>query len=92
MASGCAVLGMTQFCACFTVSEASIYLSKSGGGEVKFLHVTSSSSRFDRVGWRAPGFGIGVGFFTVMRKVGNTYRVTEVSYPLPLLKCLGLEP
>ena len=37
---------MTQFCAGFTVSEASTYLSDAGGGEVKFLHVTSDYSRF----------------------------------------------
>ena len=26
-----------------------------------------------------------------MRKVGNIYRATEVSYTLPVLKCLVLE-
>ena len=82
---------MTQFCAGFTVSEASTYLSDAGGGEVKFLHVTSASSRFVRVGRRAPGLDISVGVFTVVRKVRNPYRVTEVSYPLPVLKCLVLE-
>ena len=82
---------MTQFCAGFAISEASTYLIDSGGGEVNFLRVTSASSRCVRVGRRDPGFGISVGVFTVMREVGNTYCVTEVSYPLRVLKCLVLE-
>ena len=82
---------MTQFRASFTVSQASTYLSDAGGGEVNFLHVTYASYRFVRVGQRYPGFGISLGVFTVMREVGDPYRFNEVSYPLPVLKCLVLE-
>ena len=91
MASGCAVCGIVQFCAGFTISAVSTYLSDAGGGEVNFLNDTSSPSFFVRVVWRYPGFGISVGVFTVVCEVGNTYHVTEVSYPLLVLNCLGLE-
>ena len=91
VASSCVVRGMTQFCAGFTVIGASTYLSDAGGGEVNFLRVTSTSACFVRFGRRAPGFGTSVGFFTVRRNVGNPYCVAEVSYPLLVLKCLGLE-
>ena len=91
MVSGCAVFGMTHFVAGVTISEASTYLSNSGGGETNFHHVTSTSSNFVRFFRRAPGFGISVGVFTVMRKVGNTYLITEVFYPLLVLKYLGLK-
>ena len=67
---------MTQFCAGFAISEASTYLIDSGGGEVNFLRVTSAFYRFVRFGRRSPGFGISVGVFAVMHKVGNPYRVT----------------
>ena len=80
---------MIPFCAGFTISEASTYMSDAGGGEVNFLHVTYSSSCFVRVGLRAPGFDISVVFFNVMRNIVHPYRVTEVSHPLPVLKFLG---
>ena len=50
MASGYAVRGMTHVCTGFTVSEASTYLSDAGGREIIFIHVTSTSSCFVRVG------------------------------------------
>ena len=82
---------MTQFCASFTVSVASTYLSDDGGGEVNFIHFTSAFSHFAIVGRIDPGFGISVVVLNFMCKVDNTFCVTEVSYPLPVLKCLGLE-
>ena len=82
---------MTHFCAGFTGGEVSTYLNDAGGGEVNFLHVTYASSRFVRVGWRASRFGISLGVSTVVRMLVHPYRVTEFSYPLPVLKCLGLE-
>ena len=59
--------------------------------EVNFLRVTSASSCFVGVSRRDSGFGISVVVFTGMREVGDQYRVIEVFYPLPLLKCLGLD-
>ena len=81
---------MTQFCAGFTVSEASTYLSDAGGGEVNFLRVTFASSHFVRFFWRAPGFGIGVKVFTVIFEVVNTNLNIDISYLLLVLKFLGL--
>ena len=75
----------------FTVSEASTDLSDGGGVEVNFLRVTYVYSRFVIVGQKAPGFGISAVFLTIIREVGNPYCITEVSYPLPVLKFLGLE-
>ena len=62
---------MTQFCAGFTISEASTCLSDAGGVEVNVLRITYAFCRFVRVGRRSPGFGISVGVLTVMREVGN---------------------
>ena len=58
--SECAVFGMTQFCAGFTISDSSTYLSDAGPGEVNSLRVFYASYSFIRVGRIAPGFVISV--------------------------------